>query len=137
MSEISPLTTGTSGASIGEPLWPSCSGYGPCYVSITFPRPCTVQLATDTTFIAGLAASVNGYTESSWTGWISIYNLTFIVGMFISGVLFWVLSFTFRLHQDSAIITESYPTDESYHAEQTVNIHQTKETKPATSDVSV
>lgn len=108
-------------------------------MSIVSPLHPPVQLATDT-FIAGLAASVNEYTESSWTGWIRIYNVTFIVGMFISGVLFWVLSFTFpppRLHKESGIITESFPTDEEYHAEQIVNTHQTKDTKPATLEMSV
>jgi hypothetical protein len=33
---------------------------------------------------AGLAGTVNAYTDSSFTGWIRLYNLTFLVGTLIS-----------------------------------------------------
>ncbi|KAI1627935.1 NCS1 family nucleobase:cation symporter-1 [Exophiala viscosa] len=91
--------------------------------------------------LPGLAASVNGYTAPSWAGWIQLYNLTFIIGTAISGVLFWVLSISFPppgLHQESAFVGEALPMNENYHAEdQAIGVQQTKEKEPATLDVSV
>ncbi|KJR88478.1 nucleobase:cation symporter-1, NCS1 family [Sporothrix schenckii 1099-18] len=46
---------------------------------------------------AGLAATVNGYTDPKWTNWTRLYNLTFIVGLSISFVLFCALSYLFPM----------------------------------------
>jgi NCS1 family nucleobase:cation symporter-1 len=46
-----------------------------------------------TCLIAGLAASVNVYTGPNWTNWTRLYNLTFLVGLAISFVVFLVLNY--------------------------------------------
>jgi NCS1 family nucleobase:cation symporter-1 len=51
--------------------------------------------ASDNRWTAGLVATVNGYTGSQWTGWIRLYNLTFLVGLAISFVVFIALSYFF------------------------------------------
>jgi hypothetical protein len=38
---------------------------------------------------------VNSWTEDKWTGWLRLYNLTFIVGLTISLLVFWVLNLLF------------------------------------------
>jgi NCS1 family nucleobase:cation symporter-1 len=43
--------------------------------------------------LPGLAASVNGYTGPNWTNWTRLYNLTFLVGLAISFVVFLVLNY--------------------------------------------
>ncbi|KAL4978851.1 permease for cytosine/purines, uracil, thiamine, allantoin-domain-containing protein [Aspergillus desertorum] len=45
--------------------------------------------------LPGLAANVNSWTEAKWTGWLRLYNLTFIVGLAISLLVFWGLSIVF------------------------------------------
>ncbi|KAL4773513.1 permease for cytosine/purines, uracil, thiamine, allantoin-domain-containing protein [Aspergillus nidulans var. acristatus] len=45
--------------------------------------------------IPGLAANVNLWTEDKWTGWLRLYNLTFIVGLAISLLVFWVFNVLF------------------------------------------
>ncbi|KAL3429859.1 permease for cytosine/purines, uracil, thiamine, allantoin-domain-containing protein [Aspergillus tetrazonus] len=45
--------------------------------------------------LPGLAANVNSWTEDKWTGWLRLYNLTFIVGLAISLLVFWVLNVLF------------------------------------------
>ncbi|KIH92767.1 hypothetical protein SPBR_02427 [Sporothrix brasiliensis 5110] len=47
--------------------------------------------------LPGLAATVNGYTDPKWTNWTRLYNLTFIVGLSISFVLFCALSYLFPM----------------------------------------
>lgn len=46
-----------------------------------------------TYLVAGLAASVNAYTGPNWTNWTRLYNLTFLVGLAISFVVFLVLNY--------------------------------------------
>lgn len=43
--------------------------------------------------VAGLVATVNGYTKGQWVGWTRLYNLTFLVGLAMSFGVFWVLSY--------------------------------------------
>jgi NCS1 family nucleobase:cation symporter-1 len=38
---------------------------------------------------------VNLWTEDKWTGWLRLYNLTFIVGLAISLLVFWVFNVLF------------------------------------------
>ncbi|KAK7900078.1 hypothetical protein LTR67_003824 [Exophiala xenobiotica] len=45
--------------------------------------------------IPGLVGTVNSSTSPSFTGWIRLYNLTFIVGLAMSFGVFWVLNFFF------------------------------------------
>ncbi|KAL6237453.1 hypothetical protein BDW75DRAFT_228648 [Aspergillus navahoensis] len=45
--------------------------------------------------LPGLAANVNSWTEARWTGWLRLYNLTFIVGLAISFLVFWGLNAVF------------------------------------------
>ncbi|KAH8913120.1 NCS1 family nucleobase:cation symporter-1 [Coniochaeta sp. PMI_546] len=43
--------------------------------------------------LPGLAASVNAYTGPNWTNWTRLYNLTFLVGLAISFVVFLALNY--------------------------------------------
>lgn len=45
--------------------------------------------------IPGLVATVNSYSGGQWTGWIRLYNLTFLIGLAMSFVVFWMLSYIF------------------------------------------
>jgi NCS1 family nucleobase:cation symporter-1 len=55
---------------------------------------CQVSIECLLTYlIAGLAASVNAYTGPNWTNWTRLYNLTFLVGLAISFVVFLVLNY--------------------------------------------
>ncbi|KAK5205416.1 hypothetical protein LTR41_008870 [Exophiala xenobiotica] len=45
--------------------------------------------------IPGLVGTVNSSTSPSFTGWIRLYNLTFIVGLAMSFGVFWALNFFF------------------------------------------
>ncbi|KAL4936574.1 hypothetical protein BDV06DRAFT_227752 [Aspergillus oleicola] len=45
--------------------------------------------------LPGLAATVNSWTAPKWTGWTRLYNLTFIVGLAMSFLVFWVLNYFF------------------------------------------
>ncbi|KAL4999446.1 permease for cytosine/purines, uracil, thiamine, allantoin-domain-containing protein [Aspergillus recurvatus] len=45
--------------------------------------------------LPGLAANVNSWTEDKWTGWLRLYNLTFIVGLAIGLLVFWGLNILF------------------------------------------
>lgn len=40
-------------------------------------------------------ATVNSYSEDEWTGWIRLYNLTFLIGLAMSFIVFWMLSCVF------------------------------------------
>lgn len=42
---------------------------------------------------AGLIATVNGDTSPGSTGWIRLYNLTFLVGLAAGVVVFWLLNY--------------------------------------------
>jgi NCS1 family nucleobase:cation symporter-1 len=42
-----------------------------------------------------MAGTVNSYSGGQWTGWVRLYNLTFIVGLAMSFLIFWVLNFFF------------------------------------------
>lgn len=44
---------------------------------------------------AGLVGTVNGYTSPSFTHWIRLYNLTFIVGLSVGSFVFWALNYLF------------------------------------------
>jgi len=39
-----------------------------------------------------MAGTVDSYSGSQWTGWIRLYNLTFLVGLAMSFVIFWTLN---------------------------------------------
>ncbi|KAJ5090049.1 hypothetical protein N7532_008733 [Penicillium argentinense] len=41
--------------------------------------------------LPGMVATVNSYSGAQWTGWIRLYNLTFLVGLAMSFFVFWVL----------------------------------------------
>ncbi|KAL5049356.1 hypothetical protein BDW71DRAFT_204621 [Aspergillus fruticulosus] len=45
--------------------------------------------------LPGLAANVNSWTKAKWTGWLRLYNLTFIVGLAMSFLVFWGLNVVF------------------------------------------
>ncbi|KAK2616755.1 hypothetical protein QQS21_000367 [Conoideocrella luteorostrata] len=45
--------------------------------------------------LPGLVASVDSFTDPAWVGWMRLYNLTFIVGLFISFAVFLGLSLVF------------------------------------------
>lgn len=122
-------------------LLPSCLECGQCYVRILLFSHLLHSNPPDAYFIAGLAASVNDYTSPSWEGWIRLYNLTFIIGLAISGVLFWILSVSFPppgLHQESDFIMETPSTVENYQTEEQANgARQTKEKESLNSGVVV
>ncbi|KAF9890513.1 hypothetical protein FE257_005918 [Aspergillus nanangensis] len=42
--------------------------------------------------LPGLVATVNSSTGRQWTGWIRLYNLTFLVGLAMSFFMFWALN---------------------------------------------
>lgn len=60
----------------------------------TYSAFCTCS-STWLTGTAGLAASVNSYSGPNWDRWIELYNLTFIVGLAISFVVFSALCYFF------------------------------------------
>ncbi|KAK4939986.1 hypothetical protein LTR10_019838 [Elasticomyces elasticus] len=45
--------------------------------------------------LPGLVGTVNSSTNQSFVGWIRLYNLTFIVGLAMSFVVFWGLNYVF------------------------------------------
>ncbi|KAL4967136.1 nucleobase cation symporter-1 family protein [Aspergillus stella-maris] len=45
--------------------------------------------------LPGLAATVNAWDDPKWTGWTRLYNLTFLVGLAMSFLIFWVLNYFF------------------------------------------
>lgn len=53
---------------------------------------CAVPVVLTLT-LAGLVATVDSYTGDTWTGWTRLYNLTFIVGLAISFLVFWALCY--------------------------------------------
>lgn len=70
--------------------------------------------------IAGLVATVNAYTDAKWTGWIRLYNLTFLVGVAISFSVFIGLCYLFPVPglgletpfvEDEVIDGQSTPLD--------------------------
>jgi nucleobase:cation symporter-1, NCS1 family len=84
---------------------------------------------------------VDNLTKPSLGGWIRIYNLTFLVGMAISGTVFWALNYVFPppgLNEDTSFIGEAVTTMDGYEPEQTgIKVHDFDEKHTATSDVSV
>ena len=71
-----------------------------------------MSLCTDVSFLfskAGLVGTVDNITDSSYTGWIRLYNLTFIVGLAMSFAVFWVLNYFFPpygLGQEAPFVDE-------------------------------
>ncbi|KAL1844846.1 hypothetical protein VTK73DRAFT_1684 [Phialemonium thermophilum] len=47
--------------------------------------------------LPGLVATVNSYTGPNWTGWVRLYNLTFLVGVAMSFCAFTALSYLFPI----------------------------------------
>jgi nucleobase:cation symporter-1, NCS1 family len=47
--------------------------------------------------IAGLAATVNSYDGPEWQGWTRLYNLTFLVSLVWSFLLFWGVNVLFPI----------------------------------------
>lgn len=45
-----------------------------------------------------MVATVNFYTGGQWSGWIRLYNLTFLVGLAMSFCTFWALNRFFPPH---------------------------------------
>ncbi|KAM4067149.1 purine-cytosine permease family protein [Hirsutella rhossiliensis] len=45
--------------------------------------------------LPGLVGTVNADASASFAGWIRLYNLTFLVGLFISFAVFWLLNLVF------------------------------------------
>ncbi|KAK5056688.1 hypothetical protein LTR84_012220 [Exophiala bonariae] len=45
--------------------------------------------------LPGLVGTVNSITDRGFVGWIRLYNLTFIIGLTISFVVFWTLNWCF------------------------------------------
>lgn len=61
---------------------------------------------------AGLVATVNGFESHRYTGWIRLYNLTFLVGLAWSFALFWLVGYCFPargLGQEAAFEGGSAP----------------------------
>ncbi|KAL6245852.1 hypothetical protein RBB50_007005 [Rhinocladiella similis] len=59
--------------------------------------------------LPGLVGTVDNITDSSYTGWIRLYNLTFIVGLAMSFAVFWVLNYFFPpygLGQEAPFVDE-------------------------------
>ncbi|KAL4895260.1 hypothetical protein BDV59DRAFT_199936 [Aspergillus ambiguus] len=57
--------------------------------------------------LPGLVATVNSYNGKQWTGWTRLYNLTFLVGLAMSFLIFWGLNRSFPavgLGQDEQMI---------------------------------
>lgn len=70
--------------------------------------------------LPGLVATVNAYTDAKWTGWIRLYNLTFLVGVAISFSVFIGLCYLFPVPglgletpfvEDEVIDGQSTPLD--------------------------
>ncbi len=84
---------------------------------------------------------MDGLTTPSLSGWIRIYNLTFLVGMAISGTVFWALNYAFPppgLNEDTTFIGEAVTTMEGHEPEQSSGkVHEFDEKHVTTSDVSV
>lgn len=56
-----------------------------------------------------MAGTVNSYSGSQWTGWVRLYNLTFLVGLAMSFLIFWALNYFFPptgLGQESSFMEE-------------------------------
>lgn len=71
--------------------------------------------------LPGLVGTVNDYTDASFVGWIRPCNLTFIVGLAISLVVFWLLNMLFPVSgigQDAPFVDEgaapATPTSDAY-----------------------
>ncbi|KAL3957547.1 hypothetical protein ACCO45_008125 [Purpureocillium lilacinum] len=45
--------------------------------------------------LPGLVATVNGYTDVKYQGWVRLYNLTFLVGLAWSFAMFWAVNVVF------------------------------------------
>ncbi|KAM4060584.1 purine-cytosine permease family protein [Hirsutella rhossiliensis] len=63
--------------------------------------------------IPGLIGTVNGYTSPSFTHWIRLYNLTFLVGLAIGCFIFWLLNYLFPvpgIGQDTPFLDETVST---------------------------
>jgi NCS1 family nucleobase:cation symporter-1 len=54
-----------------------------------------VRIRSNISILAGLVGTVNSITDPGFVGWIRLYNLTFIVGLTISFVVFWTLNWCF------------------------------------------
>ena len=79
-------------ASTGEPPLLSFLEFGHCFVSFS-PRTLLFFHAITKVSSAGLVGNVNSLEGSSMVGWIRLYNLTFLVGVAISFVVFFVLNY--------------------------------------------
>ena len=42
-----------------------------------------------------MVGTVNSYSGGQWTGWVRLYNLTFLVGLAMGFLIFWVLNYFF------------------------------------------
>lgn len=58
-------------------------------------NPEVMRMRSNISFLAGLVGTVNDITDPNFVGWIRLYNLTFIVGLMISFVVFWALNWGF------------------------------------------
>ncbi|KAJ5136491.1 hypothetical protein N7448_005045 [Penicillium atrosanguineum] len=59
--------------------------------------------------LPGMVGTVNSYSGGQWTGWVRLYNLTFLVGLAMSFLIFWVLNYLFPptgLGQESPFMEE-------------------------------
>lgn len=85
---------GSEEASIGVHLQCFSCLYGHCFVSLLSLFSNSPHANNN---IAGLAATVNSYDGPQWQGWTRLYNLTFLVSLVWSFLLFWGVNVLFPI----------------------------------------